>query len=102
MNGMISSACEAKRPESLEDVYGELARLRDRVGETVMGIARARIILCGPWPEECEIAVKKREPNEPAGGAVSAHACIVSEMHGLISDLMNHLSYVNEAIGSRQ
>lgn len=99
MNGIISTACGATRPESLEDVYGELVRLRNRIGEAEREVGRSRSILCGPWlSDPCAIEGKSPEPV----GAVSAHSRIVSEMHELISDLMNHLSYVNEAIGSRQ
>lgn len=99
MNGMISSGCDAKRSETLDDVFGELVRLRSRLGEAAMEASRARNVLCGPWPcDPCEIAEKSPEPT---GGAVEAHACVVAEMHRVVSDVMSHLSYINEAIGGR-
>jgi len=37
MNGMISSACDAKRQETLDDVFDELVRLRSRLAREGKG-----------------------------------------------------------------
>ena len=98
MNGTNSIGCDLKRPESLEDVFGELVRLRGRLGEAAMEASRARSVLCGPWPcDPCAIADPSPEPM----GVVKTHARIVAEMHEVVTDAMNHLNYINEAIGGR-
>ena len=98
MNGMLSSDCDAKRQENLDDVFSELVRLRNRIGEAEMEAGRARSLLCGPWPDEPCVSEGK---SPESMGVVKTHARIVAEMHEVVSDAMSHLSYITEAIGGR-